>query len=128
MITAAGFSVSVSLADPPGSSVLLPAVAWLEGTLLGSVATTAAILAIAAIGVMMLTGRIAVRPALATILGCFILFGASTIAAGIRSSGADRPAAYDEPPQVLREPASPPPQTASSRASDPHAGASVPPE
>lgn len=121
-----------SLADPPGSSVLVAAVSWIEGTLLGTVATSAAVIAIAAVGFMMLSGRLSVRPGLLVVLGGFVLFGASTIAAGIRSSagaGASSPVAYTSaPPPLAPEPAPPSRHSVSSAGYDPHAGASVPPE
>lgn len=80
---------AASYPDPEGSSVLVNAVRWLEGTLLGTVATVVAVIAIASVGFMMLTGRMNWRHGAVVILGCFILFGAATIVAGIRSvSGA----------------------------------------
>lgn len=72
--------------DPAGSGVLVNAVNWLQGTLLGTVATTVAVIAVAAVGFMMLTGRINWRHGAVVILGCFILFGAASIVAGIRAS------------------------------------------
>jgi type IV secretion system protein VirB2 len=57
-----------------------------QGTLLGTVATVAAVIAIASVGFMMLTGRIDWRRGAIVILGCFILFGAASIVAGIRAS------------------------------------------
>lgn len=75
-----------SLADPAGSGVLVSAVRWLQGTLLGTVATVVAVIAVASVGLMMLTGRINWRYGLTVIIGCFILFGAASIVAGIRSS------------------------------------------
>ena len=72
--------------DPQGSGVLLSAVGWLQGTLLGTVATAAAVIAVATVGFMMLTGRINWRYGVTVILGCFILFGASSIVAGIHST------------------------------------------
>jgi type IV secretory pathway VirB2 component (pilin) len=116
-----------SLADPPGSSVLVAAVAWLQGTLLGTVATAIAVIAVSAIGLMMLAGRVNLRYGATVILGCFILFGASAIVAGIRSSmsGTARiaasPAPEAPPPMVAPPPAPPPPANR-----DPYAGASVP--
>ncbi len=71
--------------DPAGSNVIFNAVAWLEGTLLGNVATGVAVIAVAATGLMMLTGRIDWRRGATVILGCFIVFGAAAIVAGIRS-------------------------------------------
>jgi type IV secretion system protein VirB2 len=75
-----------AMADPAGSGVIVDAVNWLQGTLLGTVATVVAVIAVAAVGFMMLTGRINWRHGAAVILGCFILFGAASIVAGIRST------------------------------------------
>lgn len=72
--------------DPQGSGVLINAVSWLEGTLLGTVATVVAVIAVASVGFMMLTGRINWRYGAVVILGCFILFGAASIVAGIRTA------------------------------------------
>ena len=72
--------------DPAGSSPLVGAVHWLEGTLLGTVATAAAVIAVAMVGFMMLTGRMNWRHGATVILGCFILFGAGAIVAGIQSA------------------------------------------
>jgi len=74
------------LADPEGSGVLVSAVQWLQGTLLGTVATVVAVIAVATVGFMMLTGRINWRYGATVILGCFILFGAASIVAGIQST------------------------------------------
>ena len=71
--------------DPAGSGVLLAGVNWLQGTLLGNVATAVAVIAVAAVGFMMLTGRLNWRYGATVILGCFILFGAAAIVGGIRS-------------------------------------------
>jgi type IV secretion system protein VirB2 len=75
-----------SYSDPAGSGVLVSAVGWLQGTLLGTIATVAAVIAVATVGLMMLTGRINWRYGVTVILGCFILFGASSIVAGIHST------------------------------------------
>lgn len=72
--------------DPAGSNVIVGAMSWLQGTLLGTVATVAAVIAIAAVGFMMLTGRMNWRYGATVILGCFILFGAGAIVAGIRQT------------------------------------------
>lgn len=120
----AGFAPA-SLADPPGSSVLVAAVAWLQGTLLGTVATMVAVIAVASVGLMMLAGRASIRYGLTVIAGCFILFGASTIAAGIQASLADAApaAAVAYTPSQQPPPALPPPPPS---AADPYAGAAVP--
>jgi type IV secretion system protein VirB2 len=85
------FHASTALAqdaggDPSGSGVLVSAVRWLEGTLLGTVATVVAVIAVASVGFLMLTGRINWRYGATVILGCFILFGAASIVAGIQST------------------------------------------
>ena len=72
--------------DPAGSNVILSAVTWLQGTLLGNVATALAVIAVGATGLLMLTGRIDWRRGAVVILGCFILFGAASIVGGIRSA------------------------------------------
>ena len=73
-------------ADPEGSGAIVNAFEWLQSTLLGTVATVAAVIAIAAVGFMMLTGRMDWRRGAIVILGCFILFGAGSIVAGIQSA------------------------------------------
>lgn len=115
-----------SLSEPPGASAVAAAILWVEGTLLGSVATSVAVLAIFTVGLLMLNGRVDIRRGLAVVVGCFILFGASTIAAGIQSASRspDQAAtAYaadvPPPPPVIAPPPSHP-------ADDPYAGASVP--
>ena len=95
-LTLSGLAVFASLtsvpafadigADPQGSGVLVNAVTWLQGTLLGTVATVVAVIAIACVGFMMLTGRINWRHGAVVIIGCFILFGAASIVAGIRAA------------------------------------------
>lgn len=82
----AAASAQVSLADPQGSGIIVRAVQWLQGTLLGTIATTVAVIAVAVVGFMMLTGRINWRYGATVILGCFILFGAVSIVAGIQST------------------------------------------
>lgn len=72
--------------DPSGSGVIIGAVSWLQGTLLGTVATVVAVIAVAVVGFMMLTGRVNWRYGATVILGCFILFGAASIVAGIQST------------------------------------------
>lgn len=75
-----------ALGDPAGSGVLVAAVRWFQGTLLGTVATVVAIIAVASVGFLMLTGRINWRYGITVIFGCFILFGAAGIVAGIQTT------------------------------------------
>lgn len=85
-ITAIAAHAQGSLVDPAGSGVIVSAVRWLEGTLLGTIATVVAVIAVASVGLLMLTGRINWRYGATVIVGCFILFGAASIVAGIQST------------------------------------------
>ena len=73
-------------ADPQGSGPIVAALGWLQGTLLGNVATAVAVMAVAMVGFMMLTGRMNWRYGASVIIGTFILFGAASIVAGIRAA------------------------------------------
>lgn len=73
------------MGDPAGSSPLIAALDWVQGTLLGNLATTAAVIAVAGVGFLMLTGRMDWRRGLTVVIGCFVIFGAVSIVAGIRS-------------------------------------------
>ncbi len=74
--------------NPQGSGPIVSALMWLQGTLLGNVATAVAVIAVAMVGFMMLTGRMNWRFGATVIVGCFILFGASAIVSGIQSTAA----------------------------------------
>lgn len=68
--------------------MIVAAANWLQGTLLGTLATVVAVIAVAVVGFMMLTGRVNWRNGAVVILGCFVLFGAASIVAGIQSTAA----------------------------------------
>lgn len=72
--------------DPAGSGPIVNALGWLQGTLLGNVATAVAVMAVAAVGFMMLSGRLNWRFGATVIIGVFILFGAGAIVSGIQSA------------------------------------------
>ena len=74
--------------NPQGSGPIIAALSWLQGTLLGNVATAVAVMAVAAVGFMMLTGRMNWRFGATVIIGLFILFGAGSIVSGIQSAAA----------------------------------------
>jgi type IV secretory pathway VirB2 component (pilin) len=118
--------MTLAYPDPAGSNAIAAAIGWLQATLLGSVGTSIAIIAVAAVGFRMLTGRVHWRYGASVLVGCFILFGASTIAAGLRAAmeGRDVPVVAAPPPVV------PPPAVALPAAppanADPFAGAAVP--
>ena len=90
--------------------------------MLGTTATVVAVIAVSSVGLMMLSGRINLRHGATVVVGCFILFGAPTIAAGIQSfvgGGDARATPYEpEPPAPV-----PPPQPARALSRDPYAGA-----
>lgn len=86
MLASAPAAAQESYADPAGSGAFVSAVNWLQGTLMGTVATVASVIAVACVGFMMLTGRINWRYGATVILGCFILFGAASIVGGIRTT------------------------------------------
>ena len=124
-ISLAGYATGGgSLADPPVTSVVVAAVSWLQATLLGPVATLIAVIAVSWIGLTMLSGRTNVRHGLTVIAGCFVLFGAATIAAGIRGSAAG--AELGQLPDVPTPHAPPAPPAFPPANNDPYAGAAVP--
>lgn len=121
------------LGDPGGSGAVVAAVQWLQNTLLGTVATTVAVICVATVGLMMLSGRIDLRRGASVVVGCFILFGASSIAAGIRSVATGDSVSVDRVTYVEPWTAAPPPAPVTpsvpvpaERAADPFAGATVP--
>jgi type IV secretion system protein VirB2 len=73
-------------ANPAGSGPIVAALGWLQGTLLGNVATAVAVIAVAMVGFMMLTGRMNWRFGATVIVGCFVLFGAGAIVSGIQAT------------------------------------------
>lgn len=79
---------ALAQADPQGSGPIIAALEWLQGTLMGSAATALAVMAVAAVGFMMLTGRLNWKFGATVIVGCFILFGAGAIVSGIHSASA----------------------------------------
>jgi type IV secretion system protein VirB2 len=86
MLPGTALAQAAVAADPQGSGPIVAALGWLQGTLLGNVATAVAVMAVAAVGFMMLTGRLNWRFGATVIIGCFILFGSSAIVAGIQQA------------------------------------------
>jgi type IV secretory pathway VirB2 component (pilin) len=114
-----------------GSNAITSAVGWLEGTLLGPVASIVAIIAVASVGLLLMTGRVDIRRAAQVVFGCFIIFGASTIASGIvgavNGSGTTAPEIAAAPPPPPLPPQPPAYPKANSTPYDPYAGAALPP-
>jgi type IV secretion system protein VirB2 len=78
-----------SYTDPAGSGPIVGALHWIQGTMLGTAATVVAVISIAVVGYMMLSGRINWRHGAVVILGCFVLFGAGSIVAGIQAAASN---------------------------------------
>ena len=114
--------IAPSLLNPPGTSAFAAATDWLTGTLLGSVAVSLCVLAIAFVGLMLMAGRLAVRDGLRVVIGCFVLLGAPAIAAGLR--GAADEASSAQPSQVIVQSVPDPPPLPPTTY-DPYAGASL---
>jgi len=88
LVAAAMPGAALAQANPQGSGPIVSALSWLQGTLLGNVATSVAVIAVAMVGFMMLTGRLNGRVGATVIIGCFILFGSAAIVSGIQSTAA----------------------------------------
>lgn len=71
---------------PRGAGPIVAAISWVQGTLLGNIATAAAVIAVAVVGFMMLTGRMNWKHGITVVLGCFIIFGAAAIVGGIQQA------------------------------------------
>ena len=95
---------------------------WLTGTLMGTVATALCIIAVGFVGLMLMSGRLAVRDAARVVLGCFVLLGASIIAQGLRdvTSDAAPPVPVENAAAYPPTPPGPPPPVDY----DPYLGAS----
>jgi type IV secretion system protein VirB2 len=104
------------------------AVNWIQNALTGEVASTIAVIAVASVGFLLLSGKLEMRRAIQVIFGCFVLFGASSIASGLMHVMVGTTGGVDAPVEALSRPdirALPPaPQIQSSY--DPYAGAAVP--
>jgi type IV secretion system protein VirB2 len=92
-----------SLTDPSPASAIKSAASWVSDLLIGPLATTVAVIAIAWVGFAMLSGRIDIRKGLSVILGCFLLFGAREIADGLQLAAAseNRPSISAVGPQPV---------------------------
>ncbi len=116
-----------SLSDPPAESPIAKGVIWVQDAALGSAATTVAVVAVAAIGLLMLSGRLELRRGITVVIGCFILFGAAGIGAVLTGmAGGNNQSSSSVAPGSgpLSNQLRPSAQTPS--AYDPYAGASVP--
>lgn len=114
----------LALSTLSGPSLPHAAMQWVVDLLIGPIGTSIAIIAVAWVGFSLLEGRLTVRRGATVVLGCFILFGAPTIARellGLAGRDGGQIAAPDLPPAAPPKPPPPlPPQP------DPYAGAALP--
>ncbi len=75
------FAADVEGGDDP----FLQAVQWMEDSLLGTVATTLAVMAVGLAFLLILSGHLNWRRGVALIIGSCLLFTATTLVAGISS-------------------------------------------
>lgn len=113
-------------ADAPaangGEGSLSAVSSWLTALLGGEAALLVATLAVALLGFVFLSGRLEWRRAGFVVLGISLLFGASSIAAGLMGSGNGSVRSSVDAPL----PPPTPPAAVPSAMADPYAGASVP--
>lgn len=103
---------------------------WVLALLGGTIATALLSLAIAGLGFSMLTGRLPLRRAGVTIAGCFVMLGASTVAAALMGWSASEPEMARTDSEIF-EPTTelkPPPKIVMPDNYDPYAGAAVMPQ
>lgn len=109
---------------PTSDSALLGPIDWVANLLLGSAAIGLCVIAVAVVGLMLLSGRLPIRHGLRTLLGCFILLGAPVIAVGLVGSWqgiSERPTT----PVSTVDYAQPREEPPSAEGYDPYAGASL---
>lgn len=71
------------LFQPSPTKPVESSLTWIETVLFGQVAVTLCVLAVAFIGLLMLTGRLPLRRGMMVVIGCFVLLGAPVIAYGV---------------------------------------------
>jgi type IV secretory pathway VirB2 component (pilin) len=104
------------------------AVYWIQGALMAEVASIIAVIAVASVGLLLLSGRLDLRRGMQAVFGCFVLFGASSIASGImQAMSATAPVIEtSSAQQVVPDAPSIPPISQNNVSYDPYAGAAVP--
>lgn len=109
-------------------SAILAAIHWLTALVQGSVASSIAVIAVASVGLLMLTGRLELKRAGHVILGCFLLFGASAVAQGIAGAVHGSVVSTDAAPPLYHPPAAPVLKAATPSSNNPYAGAGFIPQ
>lgn len=117
-------ALSYSLFDAPADHPLTTASDWAVQLVGGTAATSICIIAVAFLGFLLMTGRLAVRDGLRVILGCFVLLGAPTIAQGLLQVG-NAPRQAITLDAAIAAPPTPPAANLPPANYDPYAGASL---
>jgi type IV secretory pathway VirB2 component (pilin) len=114
-----------SLFGAPPRPVLGAASDWTQGVLGGTLATALCVIAVAVLGLLLLSGRLRVRRSVEVVLGCFLLLGAGLLAVQLQqlAGQAGESGMAGGPQAILPEPAETPPLPPAN--SDPYAGASL---
>lgn len=99
------------------------AVEWITSAVLGSVAMTLCVLAVAYAGFLMVSGRLHIRQGLRVVLGCFILLGAPVIANAFLNFSQEGHQQSSQPPFAALE--DDPRENLPPADYDPYAGASL---
>jgi hypothetical protein len=105
------------------------ALLWLQSAMLGTIATSVATLSVAAVGFLLLQGRVDMRRSVSAICGCFILFGAPVIARSfvqLQADGAAEPSVEAPIPQHIAGSPALPRNSDPDNTYDPYAGAAIP--
>ncbi len=116
---------SASLFDKPGQPVFGVASEWTHGVLGGSLATSLCVIAIAVLGLLLLTGRLQVRRSVEVVLGCFLLLGCGLLAAQLQQLAGGVAAGQGAATEQIIVPQQVPTQLAPPAHYDPYAGASL---
>jgi type IV secretion system protein VirB2 len=114
-----------SLFDAPPRPVLGAASDWTAGVLGGTLATALCVIAVAILGLLLLSGRLRVRRSVEVVLGCFLLLDAGVLAAQLRQLAGDASGATHAGTAqvILPAPEQTPPLPPANY--DPYAGASL---
>jgi type IV secretory pathway VirB2 component (pilin) len=112
-------------ADPETDNALSSAIEWVAAVMFGQAATIMAVIAVASLGFIMLSGRLPMRRGVPVILGCFIIFSSGSVASGLLVA-ADQ--AGGEGVLIPAAPSAPvyTPTVPKAEPYDPYSGATVP--
>lgn len=116
-------AIATSLFETHAAPVLPTASEWVTATLFGEVAVALCVLAVAFVGLLLMTGRLAVRDGVRVAIGCFVLLGAPVIASGLHSAAGSAAGSSVPVAPVIQVESAPAPLPSSTY--DPYAGASL---